>query len=102
MTEPANNQAALYAALAKAQADMPAVEKDGFNPHFKSKFTSLDHLIAKTRPVLNRNGLAINGRLTVATSRSCRSATQTGCLCCAPRSRTATAPPSPRTLRFFR
>ncbi len=52
-------QASLYAALAKAQSEMPAVEKDAVNPHFKSRFTSLDHLIAKTRPVLNRHGLAI-------------------------------------------
>lgn len=51
--------AALYAALAAAQAEMPAVTPDKLNPHFKSKFVSLDHLIAKTRPVLNKHGLAI-------------------------------------------
>lgn len=49
----------LAAALVAAQAEMPAVEKDAVNPHFKSKFTSLDHLIAKTRPVLTKHGLAI-------------------------------------------
>lgn len=49
----------LAEALVAAQADMPAVEPDAVNPHFKSKFTSLDHLIAKTRPVLTRHGLAI-------------------------------------------
>lgn len=52
-------QVALFAALVNAQAEMPAVEKDALNPHFHSKFTSLDHLIAKTRPVLVKNGLAI-------------------------------------------
>lgn len=50
---------ALYAALAAAQADMPAVEKTGRNPHFKSKHVTLDHLIAMTRPVLNKHGLTI-------------------------------------------
>jgi hypothetical protein len=38
---------------------MPAVPKDTENPHFKSKFTSLDSLIAATRPILNDAGLAI-------------------------------------------
>jgi hypothetical protein len=38
---------------------MPAVEPDAVNPHFKTKFVSLDHLIAKTRPVLNRHQLAL-------------------------------------------
>lgn len=51
--------ATLAEALVAAQAAMPAVDKDSVNPHFKSKFTSLDHLIAKTRPVLNRHGLSI-------------------------------------------
>lgn len=49
----------LAAALVAAQKDMPKVEADSVNPHFKSKFVSLDHLIAKTRPVLNKHGLAI-------------------------------------------
>lgn len=49
----------LAAALVAAQAEMPAVKADASNPHFKSKFVSLDHLIASTRPVLNRHGLAI-------------------------------------------
>ena len=49
----------LAAALVAAQAEMPAVEPDAVNPHFKTRFVSLDHLIAKTRPVLNRHGLAL-------------------------------------------
>lgn len=46
-------------ALVKAQAEMPAVDKDGTNPHFQNRFASLDNIIAKTRPVLNRHGLAV-------------------------------------------
>ena len=54
----------IYKALVAAQGDMPAVEPNQTNPHFKSKFVSLDHLIAKTRPVLNAHGLAIVQRPT--------------------------------------
>jgi hypothetical protein len=50
----------LAAALVAAQAEMPAVGKDSENPHFKSRFVSLDALIAATRPVLNKHGLAIS------------------------------------------
>lgn len=49
----------LAAALVAAQKDMPAVEKDGTNPHFKSSFTTLGKLIATVRPVLNRHGIAV-------------------------------------------
>ena len=49
----------LAAALVKAQAEMPAVEKNSTNPHFRSKFASLDDIIVATRPVLNRHGLSI-------------------------------------------
>jgi hypothetical protein len=38
---------------------MPAVGKDSVNPHFQSKYTSLDSLIAATRGPLNEAGLAI-------------------------------------------
>lgn len=47
----------LAAALIAAQKEMPAVPPDSVNPHFKSKFVSLGHLIAKVRPVLNKHGL---------------------------------------------
>jgi hypothetical protein len=49
----------LASALVAAQAAMPKVPKDGTNPHFKSRFVSLDSLIEKTRPVLNEHGLAL-------------------------------------------
>lgn len=47
-------------ALVAAQKALPPVDKDGTNPHFHSDFVTLDNLIAKTRPVLNDHGLAIN------------------------------------------
>lgn len=49
----------LAKALLAAQGDMPAVDRDGTNPHFSSRFTTLDNLIAKTRPVLNKHGLVL-------------------------------------------
>lgn len=51
--------AQLAAALVLAQTEMPKVEPDKVNPHFKNKYVTLDHLIALTRPVLNKHGLAI-------------------------------------------
>lgn len=64
----------LAAALLAAQKDMPAIERDQENPHFKSKFTSLDNLLAKTKPVLNRHGIVltqapdfVDGRLALRT-----------------------------------
>lgn len=47
----------LAAALVKAQASMPAVDKTAKANY--GMYATLDHLIAKTRPVLNDNGLAI-------------------------------------------
>lgn len=47
----------LTKALLAVQADMPAIDRDGTNPHFKSKFTTLGNLIAKARPVCNAHGI---------------------------------------------
>lgn len=47
-------------ALLAAQEEMPAVERDQENPDFKSKFASLDNLLSKVRPVLNRHGILLS------------------------------------------
>jgi hypothetical protein len=49
----------LAKALVAAQAEMPAVPRDGTNPHFKNRYATLDGLLAKVRPVLNKHGLAV-------------------------------------------
>ena len=49
----------LARALLSAQRDMPAVEKNATNPHFRSKYTTIDHLLAKTLPVLRKHGLLV-------------------------------------------
>lgn len=51
--------AALSAALAKAQAEMPAAPKQSINPHFKSKYADLAAIMDTCRQPLTRNGLAV-------------------------------------------
>lgn len=53
----AHPQLAMLKALAAAKTDMPVLPKDKTNPHFKSKYTSLDILVEKVEPVLEAHGL---------------------------------------------
>jgi hypothetical protein len=63
--------AKLAGALVKAQGELRAITKDGTNPHFKSKFATLDAIIAEVRPSLAANGLAvIQGATTPHTTES--------------------------------
>lgn len=55
----ATSTSTLAAALVAAQKDMPAIEADATNPHFRNKYVSLDHLLAKALPVLNKHGIAL-------------------------------------------
>ena len=43
----------------KAQSEFPKLQKDGENPHFRSSFITLDNLLDKVLPVLNKNGLSL-------------------------------------------
>ena len=58
ITEPTNSPIAK--ALAAFQADLPKVELDADNPHFKSKFTSLSHLSSVVLPLLSKHGIAFS------------------------------------------
>jgi hypothetical protein len=49
----------LAKALVAAQAELEPVKKDATNPHFKSKYASLDTLIETVRPILLKHGLVI-------------------------------------------
>lgn len=51
--------AALAPALAAAQAEIESIGKDSVNPHFKSRYASLDNIMAEVRPVLAKHGLSI-------------------------------------------
>ena len=50
----------LSAALAKAQAEMPAAPKDANNPFFKSRYADLGSVIEASRPILAKNGLSVS------------------------------------------
>lgn len=49
----------IAAALLAAQRDMPELQKNAINPHFRSKYISLDSLMEQVLPVLNRHGLVL-------------------------------------------
>jgi hypothetical protein len=55
----ATTKKTLAEALVQVQKDLPPIEKNGINPHFKSAFVTLDHLLAKALPVLNKHGIAL-------------------------------------------
>ncbi len=49
----------IFAAIVKAQAEMPTAPKDGNNPHFRSKYATLQSIAETAKPVLKKHGLAI-------------------------------------------
>jgi hypothetical protein len=49
----------LATALAKAQAEMPAVKMNAVNPFLKNKYADLGAVIEASRPVLGKHGLAV-------------------------------------------
>ncbi len=49
----------LVAALVRAQADFPAIEKNRTNAHFNSKYADLSSVLAAVRPVLAKHGIAL-------------------------------------------
>lgn len=49
----------LAAALVAFSGEVKSIEKDGKNPHFKSQYTTLDHMIDETKPLLTKNGLTV-------------------------------------------
>jgi hypothetical protein len=49
----------IASALVAFSGKVKSIEKDSTNPHFKSKYTSLDHMIDETKPLLHELGLAI-------------------------------------------
>lgn len=49
----------LYAAIHKAQANIESVRKNGENPHFKSKYATLDEIWETVRKAVNGAGLIV-------------------------------------------
>ena len=46
-------------ALLKAQIDIKHAIKDATNPHFKSKYATLESVIDSTKDALNKNGVNV-------------------------------------------
>ncbi len=44
-------------ALFAAQGEIPDIQKNAVNPHFKNRYVSLDELLDKVLPVLKNNGI---------------------------------------------
>lgn len=57
MTE--QDDTAFLTALVKLHADLPIIEKNAENDHFKSKFADLASIIKAVRPVLTKHGFAL-------------------------------------------
>jgi len=51
--------AALFAALSMAQAEIENATKGSVNPHFKSRYADLAEVLNTVRPVLSKHGLAV-------------------------------------------
>lgn len=60
MTEAKKTTKTLVQALAAFQADLPPVDLDGVNPHFKSKYASLGNITKKVFPKLSEHGFAFS------------------------------------------
>lgn len=49
----------IAAALVAFSAEVKSISHDALNPHFKSAYTSLDHMIDETKPLLQKHGLTV-------------------------------------------
>ena len=49
----------LFAALAKAQAEIENASKNAANPHFRSRYADLAEVLNTVRPVLAKHGLSV-------------------------------------------
>lgn len=49
----------IYAALARAQATYSSAQKNGYNPHYKSSFSTFEDLVLASRESLTREGISV-------------------------------------------
>lgn len=49
----------IAAALVAFSGEVKSIAHDSTNPHFKSQYTSLDHMIDETKPLLTKHGLTV-------------------------------------------
>ena len=50
----------IYAALARSQATYTSAQKGGYNPHYKSSFSTFEDLVLASRESLAREGLSVS------------------------------------------
>lgn len=55
-----HSNAALFAALAQAQAEVENATKGNVNPHFKSRYADLAEVLNTVRPTFAKHGLALS------------------------------------------
>jgi hypothetical protein len=55
----AGQSGSLFASLHAVQKAALAIKKDSRNPHFGSKYISLDKLVPQVLPLLNENNLVL-------------------------------------------
>lgn len=49
----------IAAALVAFGGEVKSISHDATNPHFKNQYTSLDHMIDETKPILHKHGLSV-------------------------------------------
>ncbi len=49
----------IWKALLEVQKEAPALQRDGLNPHFKSKYVTLETVMATVLPILNKHGVVL-------------------------------------------
>lgn len=49
----------IAAALVAFHGEVRSISHDSENPHFRSQYTSLDHMIDETKPILHKHGLTV-------------------------------------------
>lgn len=49
----------IASALVAFSGEVKSISHDANNPHFKSQYTSLDHMIDETKPILTKHGLTV-------------------------------------------
>ena len=58
-TESSDKIAKLFAAIAKAQTKLKTIPKSGLNPHFRSKYATLDDILKVALPTFGAAGISI-------------------------------------------
>jgi hypothetical protein len=59
MCNKSDSIAKIAQALVSFHSEIRSISHDEVNPHFKSKYTTLDHMIDHTKPILAKHGLTI-------------------------------------------